>query len=255
MSKTILESEKIKEETFKNDKQVEKYEIKTNQDCVYINNIEVFQTLGKYSVLVTYQDYDDRYSYKTAYLEDYSGDIMFYDGLKVKVPEDKCAVIKDTYEYTTTEGKNKVVPKITFEYEFSPKDEDEARLRMYNKSRESENIVTENCINQEKQLKKEGFKDINQCICYSMYLTDILISAVLLEDKGEQKIMKYYYKDVLVERYGEFSSIIKDKNGLYNINDKTFLKEFDKKIEKKCGKLLNTNKNKNTKQTSKNKTS
>lgn len=108
----------------------------SNKNCINgIHDVRIFQTLSKYQRLADYNGYDVALFQVPPHLY---GKIMIYDGLKVKIPEDQCFVIRDTYTYETKAYKNiKTVPVITLDYKYKPKDK---KKNTANKSKQKKKV-------------------------------------------------------------------------------------------------------------------
>lgn len=151
-----------------------------NKNCIdNIENIKIFQTLDKYAALAFYNKTDEKYLSEVALLSNTLGDIMFYDGLKVDVPQNKCIVISDTYTYESKGEGRKTVPIITFDYAYPPMDEKEWIRRTDELKNRMRNIICE----KSDEIKKQGFKNVEQCHCYA----DILIDNELGANKNTEK--------------------------------------------------------------------
>ena len=154
-----------------------------NKDCINcIHDVRIFKTLSRDRGLAVYSQDEDRglldfltKKKKTKTTETTEnvalfqvpphlyGKIMIYDGLKVKIPEDQCFVIKDTFTYETKgrdkninpatvvvvqskdvktyeskkETEIKTVPIITLDYKYKPKDK---KKNTANKSKQKKKV-------------------------------------------------------------------------------------------------------------------
>ena len=91
-----------------------------NAKCTDIKHIEIFDVLlsGSALAMKLIAEYDTVDPSKIMYVPR-MGDIKYYDGLQISVPQGYCITIDDTYRYTTVEGVTKTIPIIKFEHEFN----------------------------------------------------------------------------------------------------------------------------------------
>ena len=151
-----------------------------NKDCIdNIENIKIFQTFDKHHALAFYNNTEDKYSTQVALIDDFLGDFMLYDGFRIEVPKDKCIVIRDTFTYESNNKMQNTVPVITFEYEYEPMNEKEVTERIEKAKDKMKHIM----CNDANKIKKQGFKNVEQCHCYA----DILIDNELGANKNTEK--------------------------------------------------------------------
>ena len=202
-----------------------------NKDCIDdIKDVKIFQTLGEDKGLSFYNGYEVALFKFPSYFKDKT---IVYDGLKIKLPEDQCFVIRDTYTYETR-GKNenvspatvvvvqsknvktyedkketdiKTVPVITFDYKY-----EKTKLFL-------EEMTAEYCNKNNAELHKNGFKNKEQCNCYIDITSSRTYECLQRADKSNNN-----------EKYED------------NICIETFNKA-EKEAEQKCGKLLDTKEN------------
>ena len=246
-----------------------------NKDCINcIHDVRIFQTLSRDRGLADYSQDEDRglldfltKKKKTKTTETTEnvalfqvpphlyGKIMIYDGLKVKIPEDQCFVIKDTFTYETKgrdkninpatvvvvqskdvktyeskkETEIKTVPVITLDYELL---EDKEKWIKYNEERIKdlqeqiqfiEEMTAEECNKNNTELRKNGFKNKKQCECYIDFTSSKTYECIQQANKNGK-----YEDDICMETFNK----------------------AEQEAEKKCGKLLDTKEN----TTNKNKT-
>lgn len=178
-----------------------------NPKCIYnIKNVEIFQTLDVDHGLALYDR--DGQSFKTALFSlpySFLDKVKLYDGLRIELPEKRCFVVSDTYKYETKEGDYKVVPVITFGYEYDAKDKEEFIERI---EKEANGLKQLCSFSSKEEIKKQGFKSVKQCECYVKTAFDV-------------------------------DNLIKLKN-YTKYSEKKKIDELDKlikQVEKKCGKL------------------
>ena len=167
-----------------------------NKNCIYnITNVDIFQTLDKNNGLARY-DRGEQY-YETALFQlpySFLDTIKLYDGLRIEVPQGQCFAITDTYRYTSKGAGIKVVPIITFEYEYEPMNKKEAAERIEkikNKMNRIEKIKNVMCNNANK-IKEQGFKNVEQCQCYIDTMLSLeFLTKIDLSNKTKPKIDEF----------------------------------------------------------------
>ena len=173
--------DKVKDEPFKQPPK--------NKNCIYnITNVDIFQTLDTNYGLATYNR-GEQY-YETALFQlpySFLDTIKLYDGLRIEVPEGQCFTITDTYKYTSKGAGIKVVPIITFEYEYEPRNEEELQQRL---DKEMRNIRQNACIFENKNdMTKQGFKSLEHCQCYIDTMLSLeFLTEIDLSNKIDPKI-------------------------------------------------------------------
>ena len=151
-----------------------------NENCSNMKEFEIFQTLEDGALANLCED-----GYCSVYNQivflDNQHNIFYYDGMKVKASNDKCAVVDGVYRYESKDERIRTVPIIKFEYKNYPKNEDEVKQRLS----EIHDRIYDKCII---AYKKNNKKDNGEktCSCF----TDTIIETVLTnyEDSKEQDI-------------------------------------------------------------------
>lgn len=158
-----------------------------NKNCIYnITNVDIFQTLDKNNGLAKY-DRGEQYHETALFQLPYSflDTIKLYDGLRIEVPEGQCFAITDTYRYTSKGAGIKVVPIITFEYEYKPMNKKEAAERIEKIKNKINNVMCNNA----NKIKEQGFKNVEQCQCYIDTMLSLeFLTKIDLSNKTKPKI-------------------------------------------------------------------
>ena len=157
-----------------------------NKDCIdNIENIKIFQTFDKHHALAFYNNTEDKYSTQVALIDDFVGDFILYDGFRIEVPKNKCIVIRDTFTYESNNKMQNTVPVITFEYEYKPMNKKEAA----EKNEKIKNKINNVMCNNANKIKKQGFKNVEQCQCYIDTMLSLeFLTEIDLSNKTNPKI-------------------------------------------------------------------
>ena len=109
------------------------YDVERNEDCMDMTRFKVLQVLEDNHALA-YECNSGEYCYSnTVVLLTPQDGVDYYDDMTVSLPKQKCAVQDGVYKYETKNNSLKTVPIIRYQYEFSPRSEEEAMQRFYEK--------------------------------------------------------------------------------------------------------------------------
>lgn len=174
--------------------------VERNEDCMEMYRFKIFQVLGdNYALANECKSSDGDYCLGAVVLLTPQKGIDYYDDMFVSLPKDKCAVQDGVYTYETKNKSYKTVPRIRWQYEYSPRSEEETMSRLHKKMDET----LDECLTALKENKKHNTPaNRKKCECG----VEMLSNEVLSAKNGEES--KY--------STGE---------------------EFVKAINKKCGKL------------------
>ena len=161
-----------------------------NKNCIYnITNVDIFQTLDKNNGLAKYDRGEQHY--ETALFQlpySFLDTIKLYDGLRIEVPKGQCFAITDTYRYTSKDAGIKVVPIITFEYEYEPMNKKETAERIEKIKNKINNVMCNNA----NKIKEQGFKNVEQCQCYIDTMLSLgFLTKIDLSNKTKPKIDRF----------------------------------------------------------------
>lgn len=147
-----------------------------NENCISTNEFKILQALdrGALAYECTFSEGCSVWN-QIVFLEKQLN-IDYYDGMIVKSPNKKCAVIDGVYTYTTREDIRKTVPVIRFEYKNSPKTEEE----FYERTIEFEDVIYDTCLSDYRASNVK--EDKKFCKCYAQEAKTALIKAHKGED-------------------------------------------------------------------------
>ena len=94
-----------------------------NENCLQVSKFKVFQTVDDgalaYECTATGECSPEN---QAVFLEE-QNNVEYYDGMIVDAPKGKCAIHNGVYKYENTQGTEKTVPVIRFEYKNTLLDE------------------------------------------------------------------------------------------------------------------------------------
>ena len=109
------------------------YEAERNEDCMDMTRFKVLQVLEDNHALAFECNSGKYCSNNTVVLLTPQDGVDYYDDMIVFLPKQKCAVQDGVYKYETKNKSLKTVPIIRYQYEFSPRSEEEAMQRFHEK--------------------------------------------------------------------------------------------------------------------------
>ena len=115
------------------------YEAERNEDCMDMTRFKVLQVLEDNHALAFECNSGEYCSNNTVVLLTPQDGVDYYDDMIVFLPKQKCAVQDGVYKYETKNKSLKTVPIIRYQYEFSPRSEEEAMQRFNEKMEELKN--------------------------------------------------------------------------------------------------------------------
>lgn len=140
-----------------------------NDNCITVNEFEVLQALDNGALAYECTLWDGCSVWNQTVFLTKQLNVDYYDGMIVKSPKDKCAVIDGVYRYESKDERIRTVPIIRFEYKNPPKSEEEFLER----ASEFKEIVNDECITTMKS--QENKEDKKFCSCYANELKEAMV--------------------------------------------------------------------------------
>lgn len=152
-----------------------------NENCSDMREFEIFQTLDDGALAFLCEDGHCSAYNQTVFLDNLHN-VFYYDGMKVKAPNDKCAVVDGVYRYESKDERIRTVPIIKFQYKNYPKNEDEVKQRLS----EAYDKIYDKCIIAYKKNNNKKDNSEKTCSCF----TDAIIETTLTiyEENKEQNV-------------------------------------------------------------------